>query len=46
MFSFNRKPLPKVDQQTPGVNDLDLQLQEVRMMEKVPYLLQNFKHYF
>ncbi|XP_048584840.1 myoferlin isoform X2 [Nematostella vectensis] len=30
-----RKPLPKIDNNTPGVNDLDLKLQEVRLMEKL-----------
>ena len=30
-----RKPLPKIDSSTPGVNELDLKIQETRMMEKV-----------
>lgn len=38
-IATNRKPLPKVDQQMPGVNDLDLQQQEIRMMEKVRIFL-------
>ena len=32
---FFRKPLPKIDSSTPGVNELDLKIQETRMMEKV-----------
>lgn len=33
--SYFRKPLPKIDSSTPGVNELDLKIQETRMMEKV-----------
>ena len=33
-FSF-RKPLPKIDSSTLGVNELDLKIQETRIMEKV-----------
>lgn len=34
-LSHFRKPLPKIDSSTPGVNELDLKIQETRMMEKV-----------
>ena len=36
-FPYFRKPLPKVDSNTPGVNELDLKIQEIRILEKVHY---------
>lgn len=30
-----RKPLPRIDSSTPGVNELDLKIQETRILEKV-----------
>lgn len=33
-----KKPLPKIDSSTPGVNELDLKIQETRMMEKLAIL--------
>ena len=35
IFVSFRKPLPKIDSSTLGVNELDLKIQETRIMEKV-----------